>query len=133
MKNLSRVFLIASWAALLLSAVLAPRCFASTTFVLPNPAITVTPNYSNITTIVTIGTVTWKGPSAFYYVSECTKPDSTVYHCNVLEEDGVTLTAPGHDPMSVSLQYQDAAILIRSGHNYWRQSDTLLNGTVTLP
>ena len=103
------------------------------TFDLPDPSITVNPNYGGNTTIVTLGGVTWRGPSAYYYVGECARPDSTGYRCNVLQEDNVPLTSPGHAPIAVSITLQEAAVLIRSGHNYWRNSDTVLAGQVTTP
>lgn len=119
--------------ASLIAALFATLALAGTTYQLPNPAITVNPNYSNTTTLVTIGSVTWRGPSAFYYVGECQRPDDSGYRCNILQEDNVTLTAPGHAPIAVTIAMQSASILIRSGHNYWRSSDTVLNGAVTLP
>lgn len=119
--------------ASLIAALFATAVLADTTYQLPNPAITVTPNWSNTTTIVTMGTVTWRGPSGFYYVGECQRPDDSGYHCSILQEDNVTLTVPGHAPIAVTIAMQAASILIRSGHNYWRQADTVLNGAVTLP
>lgn len=111
----------------------AGSAFAGTTYDLPNPAITVNPNYSNNTTIVTMGATSWRGPSAYYYIGECVRPDDAGYHCNILQEDNVTLTSPGHDPISVTITLQSASILHRSGHNYWSSIDTLLDGSVTLP
>lgn len=104
----------------------------SATLDVPNPAITVNPNYSNTTTIVTMGTTSFRGPSRFFYVGECQKPDSASYRCDVVEEDQVVLTAPSGQTMVVSLVVQSSAVLIRSGHNYWRHTDTVLSGTVSL-
>lgn len=103
------------------------------TYPLPDPAISVNPNYSNTTTIVTIAGVTYRGPSQFYYVSECARPDGPTYHCNVMAESGVVLVAAGGQTITVDLTVQFAGILIRSGHNYWRTSQLVLNGDVTTP
>lgn len=119
--------------AILAAAVMAHTAHADITYQLPDPAIRVTPNWSYTTTIVTMGDTTWRGPSHFYYVGECLRPDGPGYHCNLLQEDNVTLTADGHDPISVSLGIQSYGILIRSGHNFWRNADILLNGSVTFP
>lgn len=118
---------------LLLLALVTLAAFAATTYILPDPTVTVTPNYSNTTTLVTIAKVTWKGPSAYYYVSECAKPDAAGYHCSVLQEDNVVLTSPGHMPLTVTITMQSAGVLIRSGHNYWRYTNLVLAGSVTKP
>lgn len=107
--------------------------FASITYQLPDPTIFVNPNYSNTTTIVQIAGVTYRGPSQFYYVSECAKPDGPKYHCNVLAESGVVLKDANGNPITVVLTIQDASVLITSGHNYWRQSQIVLSGSVTTP
>lgn len=121
MKILPLLFLAASAAA------------HAATYELPDPAVQVTPNYGNTTTIVTIAGVTYRGPSAFYYVRECDKPDSTRYHCNVMAESGVLLTEAEvpHRTVLVDMTAQFAAVLITSGHNYWRQSQILTSGRVT--
>lgn len=115
-------------ALLLLSAV----AQAATVYPLPDPAIFVNPNYGNTTTIVTIAGVTYRGPSAFYYVSECAKADGARYHCDVLAETDVLLKASDGSQALVTLTIQSAAVLITSGHNYWRNTDTVLNGSVKL-
>lgn len=105
----------------------------ATTYALPAPGITINPNYSNNTTIVTIGATTWRGPSAYYYVGECVKPDSPSYRCDILQEDNVPLTAPGQAPIYATITLQSAAVLVRSGHNYWHQVYTVLTGSVEMP
>lgn len=104
----------------------------ATSYSLPDPAVTVNPNYSNTTTIVTVAGVTYKGASQYYYVSECSQPDGARYHCNILREDNVVLKDSNGHVAVVSLTIQDASILIISGHNYWRQSVTVLSGTLSL-
>lgn len=107
---------------------------ASTTYDLPNSAFNVTPNWSNTTTIVTVGATTFRGPSQFYYVSACAAPNTARYHCSVQREDQVVLTAPDHSTMVVSLTVQFAGVLITSGHNYWRNSQIVVTpSSVTLP
>ena len=63
---------------LALTMLLAGVAFADTTS-LPDPDVTVNPNYQNTTTIVTVWTdgvpKTYRGPSQFIYFSECVKPD----------------------------------------------------------
>lgn len=117
--------------ALMLATLLASAAQA-TTYPVPDPAIFINPNYGNTTTIVTMAGVTYRGPSAFVYAGECARPDDAGYRCDILTEYSVQLTAPGHAPIGVSLTIQSANVLIRSGHNYWRHSDTLLSGSVTL-
>jgi len=102
------------------------------TTTLPDPSVSVTPNYANTTTIVSVSGVTYRGASAFYYVSECAKPDSVRYHCNILQEDNVVLVAPDGSTVTVSLTIQSASTLITSGHNYWRHTDTVLAGSLTI-
>jgi hypothetical protein len=118
---------------MLLAAALAVSGAANAaTYDLPDPAVYVEPNL-NGTTIVTVEGNTYRGPSAYVYVSECAKPDSFTYHCSILQETDVTLTASNGNTISVSILYQQASTLIRSGHNYWRQSRVVLDGTVTTP
>lgn len=105
---------------------------AATTYSLPDPAVSVNPNYSNTTTLVTIGSVLYKGKSNYYYVGECAKPDTSGYHCNVEEEDEVLLTALDGSTVTVTIVMQSSATLIRSGHNYWRSAYTILDGSVTV-
>ena len=102
------------------------------TYKLPNPAIAVIPNYSNRTTIVTIRGVTYRGPSRFYFVRQCYKPDGPDYHCDVMAESAVVLKAQDGSGMRaiVTLTAQFSSTLIRSGHNYWRQSQIVLHGHV---
>jgi hypothetical protein len=105
---------------------------SAATYDLPDPAIYVNPNV-NGTTVVTVEGNTYRGPSAYVYVSECVKPDSPTYHCSILQETDVVLTATNGNTISVSILYQQASVLIRSGHNYWRQSQIVLDGTVVTP
>lgn len=126
-----RVFAEPNWgvnAATTLVCPLAPQSYT-----LPDPNIFVSPNYSNTTTIVTMGGRTYRGPSHFFYVSECSKPDSATWHCDVLSEVGVVLTAPDHSMITVNMTIQSSGVLIRSGHNYWRYAQLLLSGDVTIP
>ncbi len=104
---------------------------AGTTYALPDPSIIVTPNWANTTTIVTVRSTTYRGPSAFYYVRECARPDSRSYHCMILREDHTKVTSATGAAAFVTLKVQSASILIRSGHNYWRQADTVLAGSLT--
>lgn len=103
------------------------------TYPLPSPEIFVNPNYSNTTTIVQIAGVTYRGASHFYYLSECARPDDARYHCDVLQESWVVLTAADHSTVTVNITAQFASVLITSGHNYWRQSQLVLSGEVWVP
>lgn len=118
--------------AILLASAMAQ---ASTVYHLPYTDVFVTPNWNNTTTVVTVQGVTYRGPSAYYYVSECFKADGASYHCDVRQEDNVVLTADGNTGqfITVSLRITSTSVLIRSGHNYWRHSDFITDGTVTIP
>lgn len=99
---------------------------------LPDPAITVdlrTPG----TTYVTVGGVTYRGASEFVYFSECSKPDGPRWHCNINVETDVTLYSNTGASIVVSITAQFASTLITSGHNYYRQSQVVLSGEVTVP
>lgn len=115
------------------SLLLATAAQASSVFQLPDAAISVIPNYNNNTTIVAIEGVIYRGPSNYYYKSECAKPDGPRYHCNIMEEVGVVLTAEDHSQVVVNLTVQFASTLIISGHNYWRYSAGILAGDVEIP
>jgi trehalose utilization protein len=117
----------------LLSLLFSSAALAGATYALPDPSIIVTPNWSNTTTIVTVGSTTYRGASAFYYVRECAKPDSSTYHCMIIREDHTKLTSDSGAAAFVTLTVQSASTLIRSGHNYWRQTDTVLSGSLTFP
>lgn len=101
------------------------------TYELPDPDVQVNLNAVD-KTVVSIAGVTYIGPSKFVYVSECVKPDVPYkYLCDIKSEKDVTLTEPtGGKKILVSITYQAARTLIRSGINYWRPSNVLLNGTV---
>ena len=104
------------------------------TYALPDPSILVTPNTLNNYTAVTVAGVRYTGPSAYYYLSECAKPDVPYrYRCDVLQEDAVVLTSSTGSTITVTIIYQQAYTLITSGHNYWRPSQVVLAGTVTTP
>lgn len=99
---------------------------------LPDPAVSVdlrTPG----TTYVTVGGVRYGGPSEFVYFSECSKPDGPRYRCDIRTETDVTLYSNTGASIVVSLTVQFASTLIISGHNWWRQSQTVLSGDLTLP
>lgn len=101
-----------------------------------DPAVTfVNVNYNNNTTIVQLNGVYYRGPSAYYVIPGCTKPNSTYYRCAVYEEDNVVLTATDNSgaTISVSIVYQHTSTLNRSGHNYWVPRTTILSGTITTP
>lgn len=123
MKILPLLFLAASAAA------------HAATYELPDPAVQVTPNYGNTTTIVTIAGVTYRGPSAFYYLRECDKADGPKYHCDVMAETNVLLTeaAVPHRTVRADMTAQFSGTLITSGHNYWRYSQILTSGEVRTP
>lgn len=106
---------------------------AAASYPLPDPGIQVNPNYGGNTTIVTIAGVTYRGASHFYYLHECDKPDSARYHCSVMGESWVVLTALDHSTVTVNIIAQFASVLITSGHNYWRQSQLVLSGDVYVP
>lgn len=102
---------------------------------LPAPNAIVNPNYNNNTTIVSFTSgiqvlITYRGPSAFYKLSECAKPDSSTYRCDVIQESNVLLTAPDGSTAVVNLTVQDAWTLNRSGHNTWVHSQIILAGDV---
>lgn len=106
---------------------------AGTTYALPDPSIIVTPNWSYTTTIVTVKSRTYRGPSAFYYVRRCAKADTASYHCMVLREEHTKITSATGAVAFATLKVESASVLIRSGHNYWRQTDTVLSGALTFP
>lgn len=118
---------------LLLLAFMATTAQAATTYNLPDPAVSVNPNYGNTTTIVTIAGVAYRGPSQFVYFSECARPDApNAYRCNIETESNVVLTAEDGSVVVVNLTVQFASVLIRSGHNFWRPSQIVLSGDVTV-
>ena len=115
---------------LLTLALLAAGYAAAATYELPADSIYVN-LASNRTTVGLNGTY-YQAPSQFAYVSECAKPDGTGYHCNIETETDVLLYATdgsGHS-IRVTITAQFASTLIRSGHNWWRPSQVLLNGQV---
>lgn len=106
---------------------------AQTVINLPDPSVNVNPNYGGTTTIVAIGGVNYRGPSQFQYFSECARPDGTRYHCNIVVETDVPLFDVAGNQITASLTIQSSSTLITSGHNYWRHSDLVLTGEVTIP
>lgn len=119
----------------LLASILVATAVNAGTTNLPAANVTVNPNYNNNTTIVsfTQGTkvlITYRGPSQFYYVSECSKPDSPSYRCDIIEETDVVLTAGDGSAAVVSMVLQDAWLLNRSGHNQWVHQQIILSGEV---
>lgn len=104
------------------------------TYVVPDPALAINPNYGGTTTIVTLAGVTYRGLSQYYYVGECAKPDGPKYHCDVMAESGVVLTetAVPHRTVVVNLTVQFASVLSTSGHNQWLHSTIVLAGDVTI-
>ena len=103
---------------------------AATLIDLPDPNVSVDLRFTG-TTYVTVGGVRYGGPSAFVYVSECAKPDGPRYRCNIEQETGVTLYAADNTSIMVDLTVQFASTLITSGRNWWKPSQTVLDGTVT--
>lgn len=99
---------------------------------LPDEAVFVNPNYGNTTTIVVVNGVTYKGASNFVYFSECAKPDGPRYHCNIEVESVVLVSPNGNVAVVEGLAVQFAGTLIISGHNYWRDSQIVLSGQVTI-
>lgn len=116
----------------LLACLITSAAVAGTGYSLPDPSVRVTPNASGTATIVTVRKMTYRGPSAFYYVHRCADADTAYYHCIVIHEQHVTLTAPTGAVAIVWLTVQSASVLIRSGHNYWRHTDTVLAGGLTV-
>jgi len=116
----------------LLACLITNGALAGTSYSLPDPVVKVTPNASGTTTIVTVGKKAYRGPSAFYYVHHCANRDTPYYHCIVIHEQHVTLTATSGAIAIVWLTVQSASTLIRSGHNYWRHTDTVLAGGLTV-
>ena len=117
----------------LVVTLIAGTAFADTTYQLPDPSISVTIPASINSATVKVGGVYYSGPVAFYYLSECATPDTQYRHCNILEGDDAVLTAADGSTITVTLVVQSLRVLIRSGHNYWRSSTVLLDGTVTTP
>lgn len=115
----------------LLAALVSSSAFASTTYSLPDPAVSV--NLMSGRTTVTIAGVSYQAPSQFVYFSECVKPDSTYYRCNINTENDVVLVASDGSTAVVNITAQFSSTLIRSGHNWWRQSQIVLAGDVTVP
>ncbi len=120
MKNLALLALLVSTAAL-----------AATTYSLPDPAVYV--NLQSNRTTIGIDGVYYQAPSAFAYVSECSKPDGARYRCNIETETDVPLYATDGSGRSITatITAQFSSILITSGHNYWRSSQVVLGGEVT--
>jgi hypothetical protein len=109
---------------------LASIAFAGTTS-LPDPAISV--NLASGYTTVTIAGKAYRGVSQFVYFSECAKPDVPYkYRCDIVVESGVVLVAADGSAAVVNITAQFASTLITSGHNYWRQSQIVLAGDVTI-
>ena len=133
--QLKGIEMIRNSKTMLLAAALAVSGAASAaTYDLPDSAILVTPNTLSNYTAVTVAGVRYTGPSAYYYLSECAKPDVPYrYRCDVLQEDAVVLTSSTGSTITVTIIYQQAYTLITSGHNYWRSSQVVLAGTVTTP
>lgn len=99
---------------------------------LPDPSITVNLRYPG-TTYVTVDGMQYVGASQFVYFSECAKPDGPRYHCNINVETDVPLYSATGASIVVSITAQFASTLITSGHNWWRQTQTVLDGSVTTP
>lgn len=117
---------------LLLPLIAASGLVNAATYDLPDPAVTVTISAAFNTTSVTVAGKSYRGTSQFYYVSECPGiVDTYAKHCNILEEDDVVLTAADGSTVTVTIVDQSLTVLIRSGHNYYRHSDTLLSGELT--
>jgi hypothetical protein len=107
-------------------------------YTLPDPNVTV-----SLASDVTAVTLRWRtadqvihyktytAASQFVYLSECSKPDSSSYRCDVMTESGVTLVAADGSTVTVDITAQFAADYVASGHPWWRQSQIVLNGTVT--
>lgn len=124
-----------SFIAVILMVCLAHAAHAATAYELPDPAVGVSlvPTQIAGTTTITVGGKTYTGASAFYYVSECVKPDSTRYHCSVLQEDNVTLAATDGSTITATLRIEKGTTLVTSGHNYWKPFARLLGGEVLVP
>jgi hypothetical protein len=103
------------------------------TIALPDPSVYVDLR-SNRTTVGVDG-VYYQAPSQFVYVSECPKPDGPRYHCNIVTEDTLVLTATDGSGTTivVSIQAAVGSTLHISGHNYWSPFQTLISGSVTTP
>lgn len=108
---------------------------AGTVFTLPDSRVSVTPNYSGNTTIVSVAGVSYRGPSQFVYLSECVKPDSATYRCDIKTESNVVLVATDGSTVVVNLTVQFASTFSStstSGRSYWRSSQIVLSGDVTV-
>lgn len=116
---------------LLLPLIAASGLVNAATYDLPDPAVTVAISAAFNTTSVTVAGKSYRGTSQFYYLSECAVPDTYARRCNIQEEDDVVLTATDGSTITVTVVDQHLAVLIRSGHNYFRTSDTLLSGELT--
>lgn len=97
---------------------------------LPDPSVYT--NFANNTTLIGIAGKYYRAPSQFVYFSECAKPDGARYHCNISVENDVVAVAGDGSTVTVNVTVQFASTLIVSGHNYWRQSQILLSGDVTV-
>jgi len=103
---------------------------AAAEYTLPDPVVQV--NLQSNNTVVTVGGITYHSISDFVYVGECVKPDGPYYHCNVMKETDIMLFN-GQEVAVATITGQFSATLIRSGHNYWRNSSVLLNGELKTP
>lgn len=103
---------------------------AATTVNLPDPTVYV--NLASGRTTVGIAGKYYQAPSQFVYLSPCATPDTSRYHCTVQTESNVVLTASDGTVVVATITAQFASVLITSGHNYWRNSQTVLAGSVTL-
>lgn len=101
------------------------------TYELPDPDIPV--SLFSGSTVVTLHGVSYHSISDFVYVSECTKPDSARYRCNIMQEKEVILFNGTETIVVENIIAQFASILNISGHNYWRQSQIVLSGEITGP
>jgi hypothetical protein len=121
------------------ACVLDPPFLQGSSYNLPDPHVVVNLSVPGKTTVTIYhrnidGTgvgKTYTGNANFIYSSECSKPDSASYRCDIMTETGEVLVAADGSTLTADITAQFYANLIISGHNYWRQGQTVLSGLVT--
>lgn len=101
---------------------------------LPNLAVLVDLRTPGVTD-VTVGGAEYQGASAFYSVLACAMPNTARYRCSIQREDNVVLQNVDHSGATVvvTLLVKFESILVVSGHQYWKQVRSILDGSVMTP
>ena len=119
----------------LLASLFASVALASTTYNLPSAQVYV--NLASNHTTVGVpngagGTKYFGANSQFVYFAPCEQPDTSRYHCTIQVESNVVLVASDGSTAVANITAKFESILLTSGHNQWRQAQTVLSGDVTV-